>query len=256
MFWRCEDDGGGGSSESGTEVDAGSDEADDDTDTGGEDSEGGHDSGYFDDPYGIMPDHDSGQSNPWGLSLGADEAIRELDRMQDEVDRYSPRDYFDRDPSGGRAPAGDGAILMPPSVNGTVNAPPAEKPAPVPEFSQKIPTEVPGLSVKVMAGPNGPGVGASLGDSISLLKSDKGPNVSLKGEISINVYPFNIDKSNVSVDVGVQVDPINNGGMRENYPGTTFKGFSEKIELGEARDGTYNYFEMLFRESLRAIDYP
>lgn len=102
QYWRCESEDGGTDTDTGD--DSASDETADGDDVSGDDGDGSDDDDGSDDTGDADPEPnyrsflglDGNRSgNPYGISLGADEYIDKLDRMQQDVDRYSPRDYAD-----------------------------------------------------------------------------------------------------------------------------------------------------------------
>lgn len=223
MFFRSEDDGGGGPSDDDVEAEEvhGEDSSDSYFDRPGDDTN------YLGDLGVDYGDRDA-PSNPWGLSLGADEYIDRIDKLQDDVDRYSPRDYYD-----GRSDFYQPDIPL----GGETGAPRSgQNEAPAPQPQAQLDTTIPigPFGLRFSTGPEG----TTLGGQFQL-----GFKV---GKVGIDVHvgvDFNVTKPEKSQFVE---------GVTLPYVGTYELGLSYE----DVRDGIIDYAELCYREALRELNYP
>lgn len=229
MFYRTEDEGGGGPTDEETqtvdEPESDAEESEDSTDS--QIDRPGDNMSYLGDLGVQYGDHEP-PSNPYGLSLGADEYIDRIDKMQDEVDRYSPRDYYDGQmdfaqkdiPLGGET----GAPKLGPEI-------PEPRQAPI-EFDCTIP--IGPYQLRFSTGENGTTIGGQF---------DMGVKI---GRIEVDVH------------VGVDFN-LTNPEKSRIVEGVTIP-FAGTYEIGlsyeEVRDGIVDYADQAYREALRQLNFP
>lgn len=178
---------------------------------------------------GVYLDEDRKPSNPFGLSLGADEQIAKLDDIKRDLDRYSPNDYYREQTYRSQLdiPLNDELGAAAESVTPSGN----RKAEPV-DFSNVV--QIGSYGVRGSGGDSGYSIGLQVGIGMKC------------GPLKFDVYSgFDVnvtqpEKSDVVV------------GFEIPYVGA----FEATISYEETRDGVRNYLERSYTEAVKRLAIP